>query len=81
MARHVREERKHAAALQGARRMIARGGRPGYRLVAGQDGSWTVEGLPGLTVTADTRKAALTAARTAIATVLEVDPETFDIDA
>jgi hypothetical protein len=32
------------------------------------------------TVTAETRKAALTAARAAIATVLEVDPESFDLE-
>jgi hypothetical protein len=36
-------------------------------------------GLPGVTVAAETRKAALTAARTAIAPVLEVDPESFDL--
>ena len=32
-------------------------------------------------MTAETKRAALTAARTAIAAVLEVDPQTFDIDA
>lgn len=52
----------------------------GYRLRAAQDGSWTVEGLPGVTLAADTREAALTAARTAIATVLEVEPESFDLE-
>ena len=51
-----------------------------YRLPPAQDGSWTVEGLPGVTLTAETRKAALTAARTAIATVLEVDWESFDLE-
>ena len=61
--------------------MVARGERPGYRLRAAQDGSWTVEGLPGVMVTAETRKAAMTAAKAAIAAVLEVDPESFDLDA
>ena len=61
--------------------MIARGERPGYRLRAGKDGSWTVVGLPGVTVAAETTEAALTAARTAIAAVLEVDPKSFDVEA
>jgi hypothetical protein len=60
--------------------MIARGERPGYRLRAAQDGSWTVEGLPGVTLAAETKRTALTAARAAIAAVLEVDPESFDLD-
>lgn len=59
--------------------MIARGERPGYRLAAGLDGSWTVVGLPGVVVAAETKRAALTAARAAIAAVLEVDPERFDL--
>jgi hypothetical protein len=80
MARHVNEERQHSAALQAARRMVARGERPGYRLRAAHDGSWTVEGLPGVTVAAETRKAAVMAARAAIAAVLEVDPESFDLE-
>ena len=54
--------------------MVARGERPGYRLRR-------VEGLPGVMVTAETRKAAMTAAKAAIAAVLEVDPESFDLDA
>jgi hypothetical protein len=32
-------------------------------------------------VIAETKRAALTAARTTIAAVLEVDPESFDLDA
>ena len=67
MPRHVSEARKHAAALQAARRMIARGERPGYRLRAAQDGSWAVDGHPRVTVTADTERAALAAVRAAIA--------------
>ena len=81
MARRVSEAQKRAPALQAGRRMIARGERPGYRLSAGQDGARTVVGLPGVMVKAKTTKAALTAAKTAIAAVLEVDPESFDLDA
>ena len=35
----------------------------------------------GVAVTAETKRAALTAARTPIAAVLEVDPESFDLEA
>jgi hypothetical protein len=80
MARRVSEAQKQASALQVARRMIARGDRPGYRLVAAQDGSWAVDGLPGVTVAADIKRTALTAARAVIAGVLEVDPESFDLE-
>ncbi len=62
------------------RRMVGRGERPGYRLRAAQDGAWTVVGLPGVTVTAETKRAALTAARTAIAAVLEVPRDAFDLE-
>jgi hypothetical protein len=48
--------------------------------MAAQDGSWTVDGSLGVTVSAETKRAALTAARTAIAAVLGVDPESFDLE-
>ena len=60
--------------------MIARGERPRYRLRPAQHGSWTVEGLPGANVAAEKKEAALTAARTAIAAVLDVDAESFDLE-
>jgi hypothetical protein len=47
--RGISSAAKGAAALQAARRMVARGERPGYRLRAEQDGSWMVEGLPRVT--------------------------------
>ena len=81
MPRHVSDAQRRAFALQAARRLISRGERPRYRLMAAQDGSWTVDGSLGVTVTAETWKAALTAARTAIAALLEVDPESFDLEA
>jgi hypothetical protein len=80
MPRHVREATKRAAARQAARRMIARGERPGYRLRA-QGGHWTVDALPWITVTAAYRWDAIQAARAAIAAWLEVTIDSFDVDA
>lgn len=45
--------------------MVARGDRPGYRIVAAQDGSWAVDALPWVTVAATGRPDALDAARAA----------------
>jgi len=80
MPRHVSEALKQASARQAARRLVSRGERPCYRLMAAEDGSWTVDGSLGVTVSAETKRAALTAARTAIAAVSEVDPESFDLE-
>lgn len=79
MPGHVSDPQKRAAALQAARRIVSRGERPRYGLLPPQDGSWTVDGSLGVTVAAETRKAALTAARAAIAAVLEVDLDSFDL--
>lgn len=75
----MRDATKQAAALQGGRRMVARGERPRYRLTAAQDGSWTPEVLPWLSVAATGRLAALDAVRAAIAAWLDVPPESFDL--
>jgi hypothetical protein len=81
MSRPAMSEAKlHARAVQAARRMIARGERPGYRLLLGGDGRWRVDGLPGLAVSALDRQAASVSIRSTIATELEVDPMAFDID-
>jgi hypothetical protein len=61
--------------------MIARGERPGYRLLLGRDGRWSVDGLPGITVAALDRQAASMSMRSTIARALDVDPAAFDIDA
>jgi hypothetical protein len=79
MARHVSEDRKQAAALQAARRMVSRGDRPLYRLRAGQDGRWTVEGCPWLSVSATGRPEAIDEARAVIAAWLDVPPAAFDL--
>jgi hypothetical protein len=80
MARRVSEDRKRAAALQAGRRMIARRERPGYRLRAAADGSWTLDGLPGIAVEAS-RRDARDVARAAIAALLDVPADSFDLDA
>lgn len=78
MARHVSDAMKQAAALQAARRMIAGGERPMYRLRA-QDGRWTVEAMSWLAVTTTSRRGELDAARAAIAEWLDVPPDSFDV--
>ena len=60
--------------------MISRGERPGYRLVARSDGSWAVDGLPGVVVGPVGRREAADAARAAIAAVLEVPTDAFDVE-
>ena len=80
MARRVSDATKQAAALQAGRRMVSRGERPGYRLQAGQDGSWTVVGLPGVSVTTTDRRGVHDEARAAIAGWLDVDPDAFDVE-
>jgi hypothetical protein len=62
---------KHARAVQAVRRMISSGERPGYRLEVLPDGSLAIEGIPGVTVAATSRRDAPAAARAAIAAVLE----------
>jgi hypothetical protein len=60
--------------------MIARGERPGYRLLPGRDGRWRVDGLPGISVVAPDRHAASTTIRSAIGVALDVDPMAFDVE-
>jgi hypothetical protein len=60
--------------------MVSRGERPGYRLVALPDGSWAVDGLPGVVVAAPDRRAALAPMRAAIAAALEVPADAFDVE-
>lgn len=60
--------------------MVARGERPMYRFTDAADGSWSAD-LPGVSGTAATRREALDAARAAIAAMLEVEPDAFDLEA
>jgi hypothetical protein len=78
-ARHVSEARRRDAATQGGRRMIARGDRPLYRVRMTEDGGWTIDGCPWLAGTAAGRREALAAAREAVAAMLDVAPDRFDV--
>ncbi len=81
MARpRMSQARQQAAATQASRRMISRGERPMYRLAHSSDGSWTADGLAGVTAFAEDRRAASEAMGTAIATLLEVPPDSFDLE-
>jgi hypothetical protein len=80
MARRVSDERQRDAALQAARRMVARGDRPAYRVRMAQDGRWLVDALPWLPLAATSRREALDEARAAIAAWLEVDVAAFDLE-
>ncbi|MEJ7748033.1 MAG: hypothetical protein WKF56_01950 [Candidatus Limnocylindrales bacterium] len=77
--RGVPIDRQHDLAVQAARRMIARGERPMYRLQSVQDGRWAVDGLPGVSVAAASRRAVLDTMRAAIAETLDVPADTFDL--
>jgi hypothetical protein len=70
----------HVRAVQAARRMISGGERPGYRARAVPDGRWEAVGLPGVTVAASSSPEAAEAMRAAIAAVLEVPADAFDVE-
>jgi hypothetical protein len=78
-ARPAQPERQ-AKARQAGRRLIARGGRPAYRLGSAQDGRWAVESCEWLPEVAGTRATALTAATITIASWLGVDPAAIDVE-
>ena len=80
MTRRLDEARQRAAAHQASRRMIARGDRPAYRVTTAQDGRWTVDAMPWVSVAAVNRREALDEARAAIAAWLEVEPDAFDVE-
>lgn len=72
-------EQQKAAAIQGGQRQIARGDRPTWRLVAAPGERWVIVGLDWLTLSARPRRVALDEARLAIAALLEVPPDAFDV--
>ena len=81
--RGISESDQRRLAIQAARRMISQGERPGYRLtialaVAGV--AWSLVGLPGVTGTAASRREVPDVARAAIAAVLEVPEDSFDVE-
>jgi hypothetical protein len=78
--RGISEERRRDIAAQAAVRVISRGLRPLYRVVAAHDGRWAVEWCPWLSVDASDRRGALVAARAAVADWLGVPPDSFDVE-
>jgi hypothetical protein len=78
--RGLSEVELHRRAVQAARRMISAGERPGYRLQFAPDGSWSLVGLPGVSGTAPSRSDAPDVARAAIAVVMGVPPDSFDVE-
>jgi hypothetical protein len=73
-------ERQQAAALQAARRMIARGERPMFRLVPSEPG-WAIDALPWVRASAfASRGEAIEMLRHDVAVALEVDPWAFDLE-
>jgi hypothetical protein len=77
--RGIDTERQKAAAIQGGQRQVARGDRPTWRLAAAPGDRWVIVGLDWLALSARTRRAALDEARLAIAALLEVPPDAFDV--
>ena len=73
-------ERQQAAALQAARRMVARGERPMFRLVP-VDTGWSIDALPWIRASAfATRLEAIEMLRQDVAVALEVDPFAFELE-
>jgi hypothetical protein len=60
--------------------MVSAGERPAYRLVELPNATYRVDGLPGLVVGPVSRREAPDAARAAIAAVLDVQPDAFDVE-
>ena len=80
MARRGMElERQKAAAIQGGRRQVARGDRPTWRLSAAPGERWVIAGLEWLVLSSRARRPALDQARMAIATLLDVALDSFDV--
>ncbi len=80
MARRGMElERQKAAAIQGGQRQIARGDRPMWRITAAPGERWQIVGLEWIALAARTRHAAMDEARMAIAALLDVPPDSFDL--
>jgi hypothetical protein len=74
------QPKRQAKARQAGRRLIARGERPTYHLGSVHDGRWTVETCEWMPEILGTRAAALSAATTAIASWLGVDPAAIDVE-
>ena len=77
--RGMNEAQQREQAIQGGQRVIAQGERPFYRVRMTQDGRWEVDACPWLVLDAASRTEALVAARAAVAAMLDVGPDRFDV--
>ncbi len=76
----MNETRQRGAAEQAARRMIARGERPDYRVRTAQDGRSKVLRCPWLSMDADDRRGAAGVAKTTVTKWLGVHPGALDVE-
>lgn len=74
------QSRRAEAAWTAARRMIARKERPCYRVAETGDGTYHLIELPWVAPVTASRADALDRARDAVAALLDVDPDAFDIE-
>jgi hypothetical protein len=74
------EADKERVARQAAIRVIRSCERPVYRVIAKQDGSWSVLGCSWLVIDANDRRSAVEATRAAVAEWLGVEPDAFDVE-
>jgi len=77
--RGMSEARQRTQAIQGGQRVIAQGERPFYRVRMTEDGRWEVDACPWLVLDAASRTEALVAARAAMAIMLDVESDRFDV--
>jgi hypothetical protein len=73
------EAKRERAAYQASLRTIRSGERPVYRVIAKQDGSWSVLGCEWLAIDANDPRSAMEATRAAVAEWLGVDRQAFDV--
>ena len=80
---HGRRPQPHTSisARQAAIRAIGRGQPPVYRVLQAVDGRWYVLGYAWLSIDANDRRSAVEATRVAIAHLLGVEPDAFDVEA
>jgi hypothetical protein len=77
--RGLSDAQREASARQAARRVIARGERPLFRVRKVQDGTWAVDWCPWLTLPAAYRRESLSVARAAVAWWLGVDGSAVEV--
>ncbi len=79
--RGMSEERRRGQAIQAGLRAISRGERPRYRIEPLSGGRWQVVGAEWLSLAGSNRRDAMDSAIDAIAAMLGVGPEAFNVEA